>query len=632
MESLTERSVERRYPAGAEPLLDGGTSFRVWAPVRMSVEVVLETGMYPLARTDDGYFAGVVKEARSGSRYRFRLDGRDQFPDPGSRYQPEGPHGPSEVVDPRAFGWSDAGWQGRELAGQIVSEIHIGTFTPEGTWESAIRELPALARTGITVIEVMPVAEFSGQFGWGYDGVNWYAPSHLYGTPDDMRRFVNAAHVLGLAVILDVVYNHLGPDGNYTTQFSRDYVTAKYTTDWGEAINYDGPNSGPVRDFVVGNAAYWVDEFHIDGLRLDATQNIYDDSGEHVLAQITRAVRKAARGRKTIVVAENEPQEARLVRPAERGGYGMDGLWNDDYHHAAAVALTGRIEAYYTDYRGSPQEFISAMKYGYLYQGQYYKWQKQRRGTPSLDLPKSAFLIFTENHDQVANSALGKRMHQLAAPAQHRAVTAMTMLAPGTPMLFQGQEFNASARFLFFADLPEWLIEPVQKGRKEFMTQWRSAATPAMAQRLADPVARATFEACIVDHGERERNTEAYKFHCDLIALKRTDPVLSAVPSCPVDGAVLSDASLVLRYFGPGGDDRILLVNLGCDVQLNPAPEPLLAPPENKTWRLVFSTEAPEYGGAGAAAYEEDDLNWMIQGHAAALFRPVAHKHETEAR
>jgi maltooligosyltrehalose trehalohydrolase len=310
----------------------------------------------------------------------------------------------------------------------------------------------------------------------------------------------------------------------------------------------------------------------------------------------------------------------------------MDGLWNDDYHHTASVALTGRSEAYYTDYRGTPQEFISAAKYGYLYQGQYYKWQKQRRGTSSLHVPKSAFVVFLENHDQVANSALGKRMHQLTAPALHRALTAVTILGPGTPMLFQGEEFNASARFLFFADLPDWLVQPVREGRREFMTQWRSAATPSMLQRLADPVSRETFEACIVDHSERERNAEAYKFHCDLIALKRTDPVLSAIPSCPVDGAVLSDSAFVLRYFGPGGDDRLLLVNMGADLQLDPAPEPLLAPPENANWRLVLCTEAPDYGGSGAPAYEEDALNWMIPGRSAALFRPVAPKEKEKEK
>ena len=631
MQSLTESRVKRRYPVGAEPLREGGTSFRLWAPLRKTVDVVTETGTYPLKREDGGYFTGVVAKVSAGTRYRFRLDGGDHFPDPASRYQPEGPHGPSQVVDPEAFTWSDTDWHGRELPGQILYELHIGTFTREGTWASAARELPALARTGITVLELMPVSEYTGQFGWGYDGVDWFAPSLLYGTPDDMRRFVDTAHTLDMAVILDVVYNHFGPDGNYTSQFSADYVTSKYTTDWGEAINYDGPNSGPVREFVTSNAAYWVQEFHIDGLRLDATQNIYDDSGDHILAGITRAVRQAAGARKTIVVAENEPQETRLVRSEGRGGYGMDGLWNDDYHHAAAVALTGRSEAYYTDYRGTPQEFISAMKYGYLYQGQYYKWQKQRRGTPALDVPKSAFVMFLENHDQIANSALGKRMHQLASPAAHRAITAMTLLSPGTPMLFQGEEFNASARFLFFADLPEWLVEPVRKGRKEFMKQWRSVATPAMSQRLSDPVSRETFEACILDHSERERNADAYKFHCDLISLKRTDPVLSAVPPCPVDGAVLSMSAFVLRYFGPDGNDRMLVINLGPDLNLDPAPEPLLAPPEDMTWHSVLCTELPEYGGSGAPAYEEDDLNWTIPGHSAALFRPMPAK-ERKAR
>ncbi|HYP08136.1 MAG TPA: alpha-amylase family glycosyl hydrolase, partial [Bryobacteraceae bacterium] len=390
--------------------------------------MVTDAGLRRLERESDGYFSGIVDEASAGTRYSYRLDGGDVLPDPASRYQPDGPHGPSVVVDPAVFRWNDAAWKGLELARQVISEIHIGTFTREGTWEAAIRELPAIARTGITVLEVMPVAEFAGEFGWGYDGVQWYAPSHLYGTPDDMRRFVDAAHSLGLAVLLDVVYNHLGPDGNYATRFCKDYVTSKYTTDWGEAINYDGENSGPVRDFVTGNATYWVDEFHIDGLRLDATQNIYDDSSDHILGVITRAVRDAAQGRKTIVIAENEPQETRLVRPAEKGGYGMDGLWNDDYHHTAVVALTGRSEAYYTDYRGTPQEIISAMKYGYLYQGQYYKWQKQRRGTTSLNIPKSTFITFLENHDQIANSASGKRMHQLSSPSLHRAMTAVTLL------------------------------------------------------------------------------------------------------------------------------------------------------------------------------------------------------------
>jgi maltooligosyltrehalose trehalohydrolase len=262
---------------------------------------------------------------------------------------------------------------------------------------------------GVTVLEVMPVAEFPGRFGWGYDGVDWFAPTRLYGTPDDFRAFVDRAHALGLGVILDVVYNHLGPDGNFLGRFSPDYFTDRYTTDWGAAINYDGDNAGPVRDFVTANAAYWIDEFHLDGLRLDATQNIYDASDRHILADIGAAARRAAGRRSVILVNENEQQKTRLVRPVDQGGYGLDMLWNDDFHHSGMVALTGRREAYYTDYRGTPQEFVSMAKYGYLYQGQWYKWQQKRRGTPAFGLPPAAFVTFVQNHDQVANSARGVR-------------------------------------------------------------------------------------------------------------------------------------------------------------------------------------------------------------------------------
>ena len=350
MTTLARKRLARRLPIGAEPLDGGGVHFRIWAPLRKTVAVITPDQQFELSHEGNGYFSGVAPEITPGTTYQFHLDGEGSFPDPVSRFQPKGPHGPSQVVDPRTFAWSDQDWKGVELSGQILYEIHIGTFTREGTWASACRALPDLADTGITVIEVMPVADFAGSFGWGYDGVNWFAPCRLYGTPDDMRKFVDTAHSLGIGVILDVVYNHFGPDGNYTGQFSSDYVTSKHTTDWGEAINYDGENCGPVRELVEANAGYWIDEFHLDGLRLDATQNIYDDSPDHILTGIARSVRKAAGKRKTIVVAENEPQDVELIRPAERGGYGIDGLWNDDFHHSAIVALTGRNEAYYTDY------------------------------------------------------------------------------------------------------------------------------------------------------------------------------------------------------------------------------------------------------------------------------------------
>ncbi len=355
---------ERRLPVGAELHREGGVHFRVWAPKRRRVAAVLEsasgTEEHPLEREEGGYYSALVPTG-AGTRYRFRLDGEQRLlPDPASRYQPDGPHGPSEVVDPSRFRWTDAGWRGVPREGQVIYEMHIGTFTRAGTWSAATRQLPAIAELGVTVVELLPVADFPGRFGWGYDGVNLFAPTRLYGTPDDMRAFVDRAHGLGLGVLLDVVYNHLGPDGNYLREFSDGYFSRTHHTDWGDAINFDGPDSAAVRAFFLANASCWIDEFHIDGLRLDATQDIHDRSTPHILEELTRHARAAAPGRRVYLVAENEPQQTRLVRPPDEGGYGLDAIWNDDFHHSALVALTGRREAYYTDYLGTPQELVSA--------------------------------------------------------------------------------------------------------------------------------------------------------------------------------------------------------------------------------------------------------------------------------
>jgi len=619
---------------GAEILPQGGARFRVWAPRRRAVEIVIEDGTersrnartFELAPEDEGYFSGVIQSVGDGALYRFRLDDGDRlYPDPASRYQPEGPDGPSQVVDPNRFKWTDQDWRGVNLRGQVLYEMHIGTFTREGVWAAAARELDELARLGITVIEVMPVADFPGDFGWGYDGVNLFAPSRLYGSPDDFRRFVDRAHALRLGVILDVVYNHLGPDGNYLKEFAEDYFTSRYTTDWGEAINYDGENAEAVREFMCANAGYWIDEFHLDGLRLDATQNLYDSSNDHILAAITRRAREAAPGRSIIIVAENESQDVILVRPREQGGYGIDALWNDDFHHSATVAMTGRNEAYYTDYLGKPQEFISAVKYGYLYQGQWYKWQEKTRGTPGLKIPPAAFVNFIQNHDQIANSGRGGRCHQLTSPGRYRAMTALALLGPGTPMLFQGQEFASSSPFFYFADHKEPLAALVRKGRAEFLAQFRSLATPETQAVLVDPCDPRTFERSKLDLSERERHSAIYEMHRDLLRLRREDAVFGARrPSGPnyVDGAVLGDEAFVLRFFGEDDDDRLLLVNFGVDLKLDPAPEPLLAPPEGMEWKVLWSSEAPRYGGSGAAPLDTEE-NRFLPGHAAVALGPT---------
>lgn len=626
-------NLQRRYAIGAELQPAGGTHFCVWAPRPKKVEVVLEAGpgapaALQLNPQAGGYFSGLVPQAAEGTCYRFRLNDADCFPDPASRYQPNGPHGASQVVDPSGYRWNDNGWQGVGIEGQVIYEMHIGTFTKDGTWQSAREELAELADLGVTVLEVMPVADFPGRFGWGYDGVGQFAPVRLYGVPDDFRCFVDAAHRAGLGVILDVVYNHVGPDGNYLKEFSTDYFTDRYKNDWGESINFDYEKANPVREFFLTNAAYWIEEYHIDGLRLDATQDLFDASPENILTAIGKRVREAARGRKTIIVAENEPQVTKLVRPVESGGYGLDAFWNDDFHHSAMVAMTGRNEAYYTDYLGKPQEFISMVKYGYLYQGQRYKWQKQRRGTPGLGLPPAKFVTYIQNHDQIANAGRGERVQFLTSPGRLRAMTALMLLAPGTPMLFQGQEFAASSPFYYFADHPPELARLVREGRAKSLAQFRSLATSEMAPYLADPASPATFERCKLDFSERDRNRGLYDMHRDLLRLRREDPVFGAQTPGGVDGAVLADACLLLRFFGQAGNDRLLLVNFGTDLHLDPAPEPLLAPPEGMGWQILWSSEDPRYGGAGTPGLDSAD-NWRIPGHAAAALRPTPTEQES---
>lgn len=616
---------QRWFPIGAEPGSAGGAHFRVWAPARKRVSVVLEkTPAKPLVVSlepdpEEGYFSGFSAEASAGDLYRFRLDDDPvHYPDPASRFQPDGPHGPSQIVNPRTFPWTDQPWRGATREGQIIYEMHVGTFTPEGTWQGAQLQLAELATAGITMIELMPVAEFPGRFGWGYDGVDLFAPSWLYGQPDELRAFVNEAHGRGIAVILDVVYNHLGPDGNYLSAFSPWYFS-KERNDWGSAINFDGENSGPVREFFRANACYWISEFHMDGLRLDATQEIRDQSPRHILSEIQTATRQAAKPRAVVLVAENEQQRTHLVRDEQHGGYGLDALWNDDFHHAALVALTGRNEAYYTDYRGRPQEFISAAKYGYLYQGQWYEWQGQPRGTPTLDLPPTAFVNFIQNHDQVANTARGERPNMVTLASRYRAITALLMLMPGTPMLFQGQEFGATTPFLYFCDHKSDISKMVREGRASFLAQFPSLSLPEMQVMLHDPGNPHTFEMSKLDFSEREKNSGIYQLHKDLIALRRTDPVFSHPRLRGVDGAILSQSAFLLRYFSEAHGDRLLLVNLGTDLYLSPSPEPLLAPPFGKWWELIWSSENPKYGGLGTFPPAKGD-NWRIPGNAAVAF------------
>jgi maltooligosyltrehalose trehalohydrolase len=603
----------RRLPVGVELDPDGGAHARVWAPKRKTVEFVTEKGeATPLAREDDGYFAGRVN-ASAGTRYRFRLDGKDAFPDPVSRFQPEGPHGPSEIVDPSRFTWTDRHWKGVTIDGQVISEIHIGTFTPEGTFRAAIEKLDHVADVGITCLEIMPINEFGGAFGWGYDGVNWYAPTRHYGAPDDVRAFIDAAHGRGIAVILDVVYNHLGPDGNYLSQFSDTYMT-KRATEWGEAINYDADGCAGVRELAIENAGYWISEFHFDGLRLDATQNIYDASRPHLIAEIAKRARASARGRKVIVVGENEPQDFGLIVE-----HGLDALWNDDFHHAACVAMTGNNEAYLSGYRGRPQEFISAAKYGFLYQGQYFPWQDRRRGSASLSLAQKHFVSFLESHDQVANLARSRRANQLASPGVCRAFAALLLLSPQTPMLFQGEEFASTSPFPFFAGHDGDLAKAVYRGRTQFLGQFPGVKATGTAS-VPDPADPATMRSSVIDWSERDTNAPWLRLFRDLIALRKSDPVIAAQGiGVRLDGAVLDDRAFVIRHFSEEHGDRLLVVNLGNGITLHPAPEPLLAPPWGHRWKTRWSTECVEYGGNGLPPMDDEGMGFVIPAQCAGL-------------
>ncbi|HEX7839049.1 MAG TPA: malto-oligosyltrehalose trehalohydrolase [Kofleriaceae bacterium] len=623
--------MARRLPIGVELVADQRAHARVWAPEHAKVTLVVESppGVGPreivLDREPGGYHAGLVAGLGAGSRYRFRL-GSDPalYADPASRYQPEGPLGPSEVVDPAAFAWTDAGWTGIAPDRHVLYELHVGTFTPEGTWSAAASHLPYLADVGITTLELMPVADFMGRHNWGYDGVNLFAPSRRYGTPDDFRRFVDRAHATGLAVILDVVYNHFGPDGNQLYAWSPHYKAGPIG-EWGDTFNFDGAHAGPVREYVIANAGYWIDEFHLDGLRLDATQAIVDRSADHVLAAILGRARDAGRGRRIFLVGESEPQDARLLGEPIR----LDALWNDDFHHAARVALTGVIDGYLHDYRGTPQELVSAVTRGFLYQGQIYPWQRNPRGTLTRGIARHHFVHFLENHDQIANLGFGERLSALSDPATLRALTALLLLGPELPLLFQGQEHGTTTPWRYFVDHPPPLGDAVRTGRARFVAQFRRLATPesqaALAERLdpsLDPTAEATFRSCVLDPRQRRLDHPLVAMHRDLLRLRREDPAFTDPRADALDGAILSDRAFALRY--QQGDplrDRLVLVNLGPTFAAPAVPEPLVAPPAGAGWRVIWSSEDPRYGGHGTPR-PFDRVRLAIPARAAVVLAP----------
>lgn len=583
-----------------------GTHFRVWAEGHRTVTVEIE-GRAPieLETLGDGYFETDVAGVAAGARYRYRVDGGPALPDLASRAQPEGSEGPS-VVAGFDFAWTDHDWAGVTSIDQVIYELHIGTFTPQGTWRAATDKLDHLRQVGVTIIQVMPVGTFKGGFGWGYDTILPFAPYAAYGTPEDMAAFVDAAHARGIGVILDVVYNHVGIGDSFRS-YSEHYFTDRYANEWGPSFNFDGEHSSGVRDFITQNAVQWIADYHMDGLRLDATQALHDASKDHIIAQFTRAARDAAGARSIYVLAENQPYDRTLTDLPEAGGYGVDAIVNDDFQHSARVAATGHNDFYYVDYGGTPQEFVSAFKYGFLYQGQRSGMRDELYGTYNLDTPASKFVHFLENHDQIANSARGFRLSTLVCAARARALTTMLLLGPQTPCLFQGQEFGASNPFLYFSGLAGEEAAIVAKGRKQSLMDFPNVQDPAMAETLAAPADDQTFEKSKLDWSERKLHGGLLKLHTDLLQLRRTRGAFSQATPRRIDGAVIGEGAFLVRFFTDDpAEHRLLLVNLGRDLPMGSVAEPLLAPPTARRWIVEFSSEHPRYDGAGRRPTDAD--------------------------
>jgi maltooligosyltrehalose trehalohydrolase len=582
-------------------LVAEGVRFAAWAPKASSVEVELQRvdgpSIHPITPASDGLYTGVISGIGAGERYRFRLDETKALPDPWSRFQPEGVHGPSEVIDPSAFAWTDDGWPGLTMGGLVIYETHVGTYTPEGTFDALIGQLPEFKRLGIHAIELMPVAACPGRWNWGYDGVDLFAPSANYGRPDDLRRLVDAAHHEGLGVLLDVVYNHLGPDGNYLRLFSDDYFTNRHQTPWGDAINYDGPNSCWVRDFVVENACYWIREFHMDGLRLDATDAIVDDSPTHILAEITDRAR-AARDRDIVVIAEEARNDVRTIRPRRAGGYGCDAVWADDFHHELRVYLTGARENYYADYLGSMELLATAINKGFIYQGEPSRSTGEPRGTRVTDEPASAFVFCVQNHDQVGNRPFGERLHHDIDAGRYAVASALLLFVPQPILLFMGQEFAASTPFLYFTDHKPELGRLVTEGRRREFRDFRAFSDEDMRESIPDPQAESTFLASKLNLSERDRNTGVYDLYRTLLALRREDPVLSHGERSTVRASPIGAQAIAVHRWRDV-DHRLLIANFGAATTFERAVMPGLRNLPDGEWQLVLATSDDRFGGAG---------------------------------
>jgi maltooligosyltrehalose trehalohydrolase len=534
------------FPLGATCLADGRCAFCVWAPLSETVQVHVlspKEQVCSLDREEQGYHRGVLDGVVPGSRYGYRLGGGKERPDPASRFQPEGVHGPSQVLH-SDFSWDDSSWTGIPLEDYLLYELHVGTFTGEGTFEALIPHLDGLKDLGITALELMPVAQFPGDRNWGYDGVHPFAVQNSYGGPGGLKTLVNTCHRKGVAVVLDVVYNHLGPEGNYLREFGP-YFTDRYKTPWGSAINFDGPDSDPVRRYFIDNALYWIREFHADALRLDAVHAIFDFSAFPFLEELAERVHQEAerRGRRILLIAESALNDTRLIRPPEQGGFGLDAQWNDDFHHALHAVLTGERSGYYQDF-GTLHHLAKAFREGFVYSGAYSSFRRRRHGRSSKDIPARRFVVFSQNHDQVGNRRSGERLGVTLSFEALKLSAGCVLVSPYVPLLFMGEEYGEKAPFPYFVSHSDpGLIESVRKGRKEEFAGFSWQGEPR------DPQSEETFQSAKLDHPlkNEEPHRTLLEFYKKLIALRRENQALAHLSKETMEVIVLEEELLLVR-------------------------------------------------------------------------------------
>ncbi len=578
--------MKRRHnmPFGAECRHDGSVRFRLWAPAANEVEVSLANAYVstriPLERSDSGWFELVTDAASPGTQYKFKVDDALEVPDPASRFQPKDVHGPSEVIDPNAFDWQDRDWHGRCWEDAVIYELHVGAFTSQGTFAAAGQRLDHLSDLGITALELMPVADFPGRHNWGYDGVFPFAPDDTYGRPEDLKELIQSAHSRGIMVFLDVVYNHFGPEGNYLGSYAPQFFTDRHRTPWGNGINFDGHESRAVRDFFIHNALYWLNEYHFDGLRLDAVHAITDNSKPDILAELAATVRRSlAPDRHIHLILENDRnqshylrrdlRDAQDLRPNERcQPQAYTAQWNDDIHHAIHVLITGERDGYYCDYSKRPLEQLGrCLCDGFAYQGEASAHRNgEPRGEPTEGLPLTAFISFLQNHDQIGNRAFGERITHIADPRAVRAAAAILLLAPSPPMLFMGEEFGADTPFLFFCDFKGDLAAAVTAGRRDEFAHFSKFSDPVVREQIPDPNAATTFAASRLNWNDlaESRHREWLEFHRHLLRLRREyiTPRLSNACNIKSDYEVREDC-LTARWKFPDNSELIFLANLG---------------------------------------------------------------------